>query len=296
MTQHQLPEYMMTIYNFNGRQFCLRSSRVMQREQRIYERLVKDHDERIVYPYELETADGQLVTRWRHLSPDEVAALLDKSDERPLVERVDWSDEIGDENLTVKRIAPAAHFTLTCTLLDEGLQVIPFDVQLAVEDFVALMLRIMDNAHYGMFDLEMLHPATYQRIMDKCPQPVSSTGRIVFSTAQEILAQSRQGFGDAGDEVSCNDDGKGNMCHVVATINEKHVEFYEEYTEDFDINPVAEVTVDDVPALCRALGVYNADSMLQALEAVLKGGDGTLAPVKAFLNDHHIAFTHKEYE
>ena len=71
---------------------------------------------------------------------------------------------------------------------------------------------------------------------------------------------------------------------------------YEEYTEDFDINPVAEVTVDNVPALCRALGVYNADSMLQALEAVLKGSDGTLAPVKSFLNDHHIAFTLKEYE
>ena len=83
---------------------------------------------------------------------------------------------------------------------------------------------------------------------------------------------------------------------MVATINEKHVEFYEEYTEDFDINPVAEVTVDDVPALCRALGVYNADGMLQALEAVLKGSDGTLAPVKSFLNDHHIAFTLKEYE
>ena len=57
----------MTIYNFNGRPFCLRRDNLIQREQRIFELLAKDYEERIVYPYQLETADGSLATRWRHL-------------------------------------------------------------------------------------------------------------------------------------------------------------------------------------------------------------------------------------
>ena len=285
----------MTTYNFNGRPFCLKNEHLMQREQRIYEGLVKDFDERIVYPYELENTDGRRVTRWRHLTADEVTALLDSNDERPLIERVDWSDQIDSAAMTVKRIAPAAHFKLTCTLLDKGLLVIPFDVYLPIEDFVALMLRVKDSSTYGMNNLESMHPVTYQRIMDKCPQAVSTTGIIVFSTVQEILAQSK-GFGTAGDEVSVWDNGKGYICHVVATISEKCVEFYQESTEDFDINPIAEITVDDVAALCHLVGAYNADGLFDALEAMLKGSDGTLAPIKAFLTEHGITFSLKEYE
>lgn len=284
----------MTTYIFNGRPFCLKNEHLLQREQRIYELLVKDYDERIVYPYELETADGKLATYWRHLTAGEVTALLDRNDERPLVQRVDWSKQIDGTAMTVKRVAPAAHFTLTCTLLDEGLQVVPFDVNLPVEDFVALMLRIKDSSTYGINDLKMLHPVTYQRIMDKCKVPVGKNGIIVFSTAQEILAQS-EGFGEAGDEVSFKETGKDSICHVVATISEKRVEFYQETAEDFDISPIAEITVDDVSALCHALGTYNADGLLQALETVLKGSDGTLAPIKSFLTDHNITFSLKEY-
>lgn len=131
--------------------------------------------------------------------------------------------------------------------------------------------------------------------MDKCPQSMSKNGRIVFSTAQEILAQSK-GFGKAGDEVSSKETGKNRICHVVATISEKCVEFFEETAEDFDISPIAEITVADVPVLCRALGVYYADGLLQALETMLKGSDGTLSPIKAFLTDHNIAYALKEYE
>ena len=90
-------------------------------------------------------------------------------------------------------------------------------------------------------------------------------------------------------------DDNGDLYHVVASIDEKHVEFYEETAIDFDINPVAEVTVVDVQALCRVLGVYTADDLLQALEVVFKGSDGTLAPIKAFLTDQSIPFTIKEY-
>lgn len=287
----------MTIYNFNGRPFCLKRDDLIQREQRIFEQLVKDYDERIVYPYELETADGDLVTRWRHLTADEVDTLLDRSDERPLAQRLDWGDQysqIDGQAATVKRIAPVAHFIMTCTLLDQGLQIVPFDVYLTMEDFVSLMLRIKDNASYGMNDLSMLHPMTYQRIIDKCPQPVSDTARIIFTTAHEILAQSK-GFGEAGDEISMKQDDNSDLSHVVASIDEKHVEFYEETAIDFDINPVAEVTVVGVQALCRALGVYTADDLLQALEVVFKGSDGTLAPIKAFLTDQSIPFTIKEY-
>ena len=285
---------MRTCY-YNGRPFCLKNEHLLQREQRIFEQLVKDYDEHIVYPYEAETADGMRVTRWRHLTPGEVAALLDQNDERPLIERVDWNDPVDGVSMTVKRIAPAAHFKLACTLLDKGLQVIPFNAYLPMEDFVALMLRIMDSASYGLKDLETMHPVTYRRIMDKCPQPMSTTGIIVFSTVQEILARSK-GFGKAGDEVSVWDNGKGYICHVVATISEKCVEFYEESTEDFDINPIAEIIVDDVAALCHLVGAYNADGLLHALEAMLKGSDGTLAPIKAFLTDHNITFSLKEYE
>lgn len=288
----------MTIYNFNGRPFCLKRDDLMQREQRIFEQLVKDYDERIVYPYEVETADGDLVTRWRHLTADEVTALLDRGDERPLAQRLDWDEQysqIDGKAATVKRIAPVAHFIMTCTLLDQGPKVVPFDVYLTMEDFVSLMLRIKDNSSYGMSNLSMLHPKIYQRIMDKCPQPVSDTARIIFTTAHEILAQSK-GFGDAGDEISIKQEDNGDLCHVVASIDGKRVEFYEETAIDFDINPVAEVTVEDVPTLCRALGVYTADDLLLALEVVFKGSDGTLIPIKAFLTDQSIPFTIKEYK
>lgn len=270
----------------------------MPREQRIFEQLVKDFDERIVYPYEVEMADDQLATYWRHLTAEEVTALLDGSDERPWVQRVGWGDQhtqIDGQKVTVKRIAPVAHFTLTCTLLDEEFQVAPFDVYLPMEDFVALMLRIMDNASYGINDLKMWHSVTYQRIMDRCPQPVGKNGHIVFSTAQEIRARSK-GFGEAGDEVSSKETGKNSICHVVATISDKCVEFYEESAEDFDINPIAEITVDDVAALCNIVGVFDADGLLQAFETMLKGSDGTLSPIKAFLTDHDITYALKEYE
>ena len=288
----------MTIYNFNGRPFCLRRDNLIQREQRIFELLVKDYDERIVYPYELEAANGNLATRWRHLTADEVQTLLDENDERPLPQRLVWSDQycqIDGTTATVTRIAPMAHFILSCTLLDQGLQIVPFDIYLPIEDFVSLMLRIKDNPSYGMKDLNNLHPVTYQRIMNKCPQPVSDTGHIILTTAHEILAQSK-GFGEAGDEISLKQDDNGDLCHVVASIDEKHVEFYEETAIDFDINPVAEITVADVQALCRALGVSTADDLLLALETVFKGSDGTLAPIKAFLNDQGIPFTVKVYE
>ena len=287
----------MTTYNFNGRPFCLKRDDLIQREQRIFELLVKDYDERIVYPYELETADGELATCWRHLTTDEVATLLDTSDERPLVQRLDWDEQysqIDSKAATVKRIAPVAHFILTCTLLDKGLQIVPFDVYLTMEDYVSLMLRIKDNASYGMSDLSRLHPMTYQRIMDKCPQSLSDTARIIFTTAHEILARSK-GFGEAGDEISVKQDDNGDLCHVVASIDEKSVEFFEETSIDFDINPVAEVTVDDVPTLCRAFGVYTADDLLMALEVVFKDSDGTLTPIKAFLSNQGIPFTSKEY-
>lgn len=270
----------------------------MQREQRIFELLVKDYDERIVYPYELETANGNWITRWRHLTADEVTTLLDKNDERPLAQRLDWNDQysqIDGKAATVKRIAPVAHFILTCTLLDQGLQAMPFDVYLTMEDFVSLMLRIKDRSSYGMNELSMLHPMTYQRIMDKCPKPESVTARIIFTTAHEILARSK-GFGEASDEISMKQDDNGDLCHVVASIDEKRVEFYEETAIDFDINPVAEVTVVDVQALCRALGVHTADDLLQALEVVFKGSDGTLAPIKSFLTDQRIPFSTKVYE
>lgn len=289
---------MMKTYIFNGRPFCLKNEHLLQREQRIYDLLVEDYDERIVYPYEVETSDGSLATCWRHLNADEVTALLDGSDERPRVQRVDWNDQhtqIDGQKATVKRIAPAAHFTLTCTLLNEGMRVQPFDVYLPMEDFVALMLRIMDKASYGMNDLSGLHPVTYKRIMDKCPSPVDKNGLIVLSTAQEIRTRSK-GFGEAGDEVSIKETGKNSIYHVVATISEKCVEFYEETAEDFDINPIAQITVDDVPALCRALGTYNADGLLYALKTVLKGSDGTLTPIKAFLTYNDITYAIKEYE
>ena len=288
---------MMKIYNFNGRPFCLKRDDLLQREQRIFEQLVKDYDKRIVYPYELETADGDLITRWRHLTADEVAIMLDRSDERPRAQRLGWDEQynqIDGKAATVKRIAPVAHFTLTCTLLDQGPLVVPFDVYLPMEDFVSLMLRIKDNASYDMTNLSMLHPMTYHRIMDKCPQPMSDTARIIFTTAHEILAQSK-GFGDAGDEISMKQDDNGDLCHVVASIDEKRVEFFEETAINFDINPVAEVTVVDVQGLCRALGVHTADDLLLALEVVFKDSDGTLAPIKAFLSDQGIPFTIKEY-
>lgn len=288
---------MMKIYNFNGRPFCLKRDDLLQREQRIFEQLVKDYDKRIVYPYELETADGDLITRWRHLTADEVAIMLDRSDERPRAQRLGWDEQynqIDGKAATVKRIAPVAHFTLTCTLLDQGPLVVPFDVYLPMEDFVSLMLRIKDNASYDMTNLSMLHPMTYHRIMDKCPQPMSDTARIIFTTAHKILAQSK-GFGDAGDEISMKQDDNGDLCHVVASIDEKRVEFFEETAINFDINPVAEVTVVDVQGLCRALGVHTADDLLLALEVVFKDSDGTLAPIKAFLSDQGIPFTIKEY-
>ena len=288
----------MTIYNSNGRPFCLKREDLIQREQRIFELLVKDYDERIVYPYELETADGDTVTRWRHLTADEVATLLDRSDDRPLAQRLDWGEQysqIDGKAAIVNRIAPVAHFIFTCTLLDQGLQIVPFDVYLTVEDFVSLMLRIMDRSSYGMKELSMLHPMTYQRIIDRCPQPLSDTGCIFFTTAHEILARTK-GFGEAGDEISIKQDDNGNLCHVVATIDEKHVEFFEETAIDFDINPVAEVTVVDVQALGHALGVHNAEDLLLALEVVFKGSDGTLTPIKAFLTDQDIPFTIKEYK
>lgn len=289
---------MMTIYNFNGRPFCLKRDDLIQREQRIFEQLVKDYDERIVYPYQLETADGDLATRWRHLTADEVQTLLDGNDERPPVQRLDWDDEYSQfdgKAATVTRVAPAAHFILTCTLLDQGMQIVPFDIYLPIEDFVSLMLRIKDNSSYGMKDLNMLHPVTYQRIMNKCPQPVSDTGCIILTTAHEILAQSK-GFGEAGDEISLRQDDNGDLCHVVASIDEKRVWFYEETSVDFDINPVAEITVADVQALCRALGVLTAADLLLAFETVFKGSDGTLAPIKAFLAEQGISYTLKEYD
>ena len=280
-------------YIFNGRPFLLNTDKVWKREQQVYELLVQDFDEDIVYPYQVETADGQQITRWRHLTADEVQVLLNNDDDRMPVYRLEWNDEhktVDGKLANVKRVAPIAHFKFNCAMVDTGMQVSRFQTCLTVEEVVLLTLQVADHYTYSMKDLAWKHADTHQRIMSNCPQSMSEAGRIIFSTAEKLVAL-LAGFGEAHDEVSIYGDLDSEAAHVVAHINEKMVTFDEESVKDFDITQGEVITLNQVKALCQAIGAYTADGLFQALEVMLQGSDGTLAPIKALLAEHSIPFT-----
>lgn len=105
----------MSVFEFNNRPFLLNANKVSKREQQIYNLLV---DTSLLYPYEIETPNGEHTTKWRHLSIDDAKALLEETDKRPLVDRIDWSDILESSlqeyntSIEIKRVAPVVHFSI----------------------------------------------------------------------------------------------------------------------------------------------------------------------------------------
>ena len=86
-------------------------------------------------------------------------------------------------------------------------------------------------------------------------------------------------FEHAGEEVLGVELGEGHYYHIVASITEEYVELFEETLNDGEIEDGDLVVITDVKKLCHVLGAYSADSLFEALEAIL-GVDTTVKTIK----------------
>lgn len=285
----------MNVFTFNNRPFALSKNKVMKLDKPIYELLAQD-DDALIYPYEAETAAGRRVTRWRNLSPQEAAALLDEQDTRPLVERLDWTMQARqlaqelDAPIAIKRVAPIAHKAMPFTLVDASMQVSHFAMPVNVETWVALVRYVKDNETYNLSYVQKTFPDLYDRLTARLPKDMPATALVLLTGAEQIAAQLRAQSYESDSIIDVIEDSD-KVRHIVGGIDSKHMDFLEQYVEGLDFEDVGTLDISDVGAMNQLVGAYLHGSMIRALKVLMQGTDARLATVKRFLEKNGIAYT-----
>lgn len=287
----------MSVFEFNGRPFLLKADKLSKAERRIYE-LLAQNDTLMSYPCEMEGPDGERVMYWRHLSADEVRALLDDKDERPLVERVGW-DGIADDSImeygapmTPKRIAPVAHLPFLCSIIDEHMTASTYTLPMSVEDHVYLVRRVMDHPDYDVKELLKTRPDLYARITDdrRLPRPLQDTSLVLLTSAEQMVCRLRT-FKPDGDEVYAVDGEDGSMSHICAEVNaDNEIVLSAEAASEQNIENHGLLTITDAETFKRRTGAYTAGSILRAIGTMYRGLDTDLKHIAAYCDREKIEY------
>lgn len=280
----------MQILEFNKRPLLLKADKVSKRDKQILSLLIKEED--IYYPYEVEMSDGECVTKWRTLTPEEAQLLLDNKDTRPLVERLAWgciSDytQNHDNSIAVKRIAPIAHLLFRCTLVDEDMYVSSYNVMLSFEDIMYLVEWVLDHEFgYSNNDLKNLRPELYKRITakEKLPKEINNTSVLLLTTA-ECIARKMMPERNDGDRLYESTDESGVGHFLTLSMNSDEIEI-EESILATEFPECTACFVADTECFCSFIGAYLWDSLHNALNAMYSGKDATLGHLMALLDNY----------
>lgn len=288
--------FIMSVFVFNNSPFLLKADRVSKREQRIYD-LLSDSP-LLSYPYEVETPKGERQTNWRHLSSEEVKALLLVDDKRPLVERIDW-DGMSDyfiqqygTPVEVKRIAPIAHLPFICALVDEDMFASAYQFPLSVEDYAFLVQWVQDSfGQYNVKELELVRPDIYKRITneERLPRQVQGSS-VILLTSAECIASKLTTFEQERDEAYAFNDEYGLMTHLAIEVFEDKVEINEQIATTLDIEDKAMLVINDVAGFCNSIGAFAFDSIKKAITAMHRGKKASLKYLVKFLDEKKIKY------
>lgn len=286
----------MSIFEFNNRPFLLKAKSVSKREQRFYDMVSGSY--LISYPFEIETPKRELVTRWRHLSSDEVKALLQDDDKRPLVDRLDWDSmskfliqQYGTP-VEVKRIAPVAHLPFTCTLVDKDMFAASYHFPLPIEDCAFLVQWVQDNPYqYDVKELEKIRPDIYERIMneEKLPRQVQSSS-VILLTSAEYYASKLMPFEEDRDEAYAYNDELGLMTHLTVEMFEDKIEINEQIATTIDIEDKAMLVITNIIKFCDHVGAFMFDSIKRSIATMYSGKTASLKYLTEFLDERDIKY------
>lgn len=273
----------MGIFEFNNRPFLLKADRISKRDRRIYD-LLTENKFLIGYPCEVETAGGERITLLQPLSDEDVRALFNEKDSRPVIDRISW-DEFQESFIleygttaVVKRVAAIAYQPLQCSIIDENMEANTYVVPLPLEDIVYLINWIMDKPYYCIIDLKKTRPDLYARLTDKkrLPRKLQPTS-VVLLTGAELIVCKLTDCETVGYEVYAENDKDGNMSHVCVQVNaDNEIVLVSETATKNDIKSNGLLVITNGELFRRRTGAYMASSILRAIGTMYHGLDTDL--------------------
>lgn len=287
----------MSIFEFNGRPFLLKTEKISKAERRIYELITADKF-MISYPYEVKTEGGIRLTSFRNLNDDEVRTLLDENDSRPLVDRVDWegcSDYFMREygtTVTVKRIAPVAHLTFQCSIIDEYMTASTYAMPLLLEDHVYLTQWIMERADYNIKDLKKTRPDLYARITnkDRRPRKLQPTSILLLTSAEQNVCNLSD-LEPECDEVYALNHEDGSMSHICAEVTENNeIIVHAETATINDIENGGLLAITDAEKFKMHTGAYMPESILRTIGCMYHGLETKLNHIARYCKHNKIEY------
>lgn len=288
---------MSKVFEFNGRPFLLKADKVLKSEKRIYE-LLAQSKHMISYPYEVETTTGERITSWRSLSDQEVCALHDESDNRPLVDRVSWegtSDYFIREYgvpAVVKRIAPVAHLVFQCSIIDEYMAASTYAMPMPIEDYVYLTRWVMNSPDYDVKVLQKTRPDLYARITDnrRLPRIVQSSSLILLTSAEQIASKLAASQESEGDEVYDCEHEDGSLSHICMEVTDYEIILRAQTATIDDIENNGLLFIKNTDKFKMCTGAYTPTSLMRAIGTMYSGLEADLKHIAEYCNRERIDY------
>lgn len=255
----------MGVFEFNNRPFLLKADSLTKREKQLCE-LITQNEYLIGYPYESESPKGKRLTQLRYLSSDDVRALLDPNDKRPLLDRVCWDGFIDASiqefgvPLTPVRIAPIAHLPFRCSIVDEYMTATTYGFSLSIEDHLYLTQMVMDNPNYDIRTQKKTRPDLYARITkcEQCPRKLQPTSMILLTSAEQTVCKLK-GHEYGGDESYTIEGKDGSISHICVNVEkDSTIVLSSETIKGCDIENNGELVITETEIFSmRVGGIYH---------------------------------------
>lgn len=294
----------MSIFEINGRQFLLKADKLWKRDKQILELLAQDK-EKLFYPCEMMTENGEHSTTFQPLTDEEVSALLNKDDNRPLVERIDWTEtekffaEEEGETVTVTRVAPVAHAPLTCHLVDGQMTVTPYNLMVTVDEYVRLVHFVMENEDYDVRNLQQTAPELYAKLTDnrRLSRPIQEDSLILLTSVEDTACHLPDAP-DADGDVVYHFEHEDRMSEICVDVTTCHIniwsqtawkDFNEEIGDDMEESNDL-IIEEDIRWFCLRVGAILPASVKRAVGKMYEGLDADLQHIAEFCDQNKIGY------
>lgn len=294
----------MSIFESNGRQFLLKAEKLWYRDKQILEVLAQDK-EQLFYPCEVVTADGERCTVSQPLSDEDVRALLDKDDSRPLVERIDWTEtetffaEEEGTTVTVTRVSPTAHVPLTCHLVDGPMNVAAYNLMVTVDEYVRLVRFVTDDPTYDVRLLQRTAPELYAKLTDshRLPRPIQAS-TLVLLTSVEDTASRLPGEPEEECDAVYEYDQEDHVSQICMDVTQNRVflwtdtmwnGYYRVGGDDMEQSNDL-IIEEDFQLFCLRVGAILPASLMRAVGKLYEGFDADLRHIADFCDRNKIGY------